>query len=202
MPSTRLPNASTETPMVVCYVKLGTDDSKAHALLLPDALPPFEWHELDVRPSALQGNGVFPSNSMVKRKRWASTHEIPILLPYFGHETIVHSEHELDVVLKVLQGDFETVLLALRELLTICERGEDVLRAAPHLRELTAVRERGRARRKRWAAMLVGGDAGGGDGGGNGGGSGGGGDGRVTARGRRGGRAHVANGWQLPLRLR
>ena len=81
--------------MVVCYVKLGTDDSKAHALLLPDALPPFEWHELDVRPSALQGNGVFPSNSMVKRKRWASTHEIPILLPYFGHETIVHSEHEL-----------------------------------------------------------------------------------------------------------
>ena len=97
--------------MVVCYVKLGTDDSKAHALLLPDALPPFEWHELDVRPSALQGNGVFPSNSMVKRKRWASTHEIPILLPYFGHETIVHGEHELDVVLKVLQGDFETVLL-------------------------------------------------------------------------------------------
>ena len=97
--------------MVVCYVKLGTDDSKAHALLLPDALPPFEWHELDVRPSALLGNGVFPSNSMVKRKRWASTHEIPILLPYFGHETIVHSEHELDVVLKVLQGDFETVLL-------------------------------------------------------------------------------------------
>ena len=51
MPSTRLPNASAETPMVVCYVKLGTDDSKAHALLLPDALPPFEWHELDVRPS-------------------------------------------------------------------------------------------------------------------------------------------------------
>ena len=100
--------------MVIVYVKLGTDNAKPYALLLPEALPPFDWREVDVRPSALHGNGVFPSDASAvgKRKRdWEGAHNIPILLPYFGHETVIHDNHELDMMLKVLKGDFEVVML-------------------------------------------------------------------------------------------
>ena len=109
--------------MVVAYVRLQPRPAgrarvrpRVHALLLPDAELPHAWRELEVRSSALHGSGIFPARSSSAGGDsfvdWATVGPVPIVLPYFGFETVVDDRHTVDMLVKVLKGDFQLVTVS------------------------------------------------------------------------------------------
>lgn len=75
---------------------------RAYRLLLPSASG--EWPELSVRPSKLGGYGAYPASS-----EWRNVGNSPILLPYFGAETVTKDQHAQKMLLAILKGAFERV---------------------------------------------------------------------------------------------
>ena len=98
--------------MVVAFVRLQASLTYAampkagriYALLLPSAVGN-EWAELDVLPSPLGGFGVFPRGDGLS---WIKN---PVLLPYFGVETVVKSTVGFNALLSVLKGAFQNVTI-------------------------------------------------------------------------------------------
>jgi len=103
--------------MVVCMVRLypslapnALPSARVYALLLPSAehIPSSEgatWSELSVQRSGLSGLGVFPGHAAI----WNDVGETPILLPYFGAETVVNDALSLRLFMAVLKGHFVRV---------------------------------------------------------------------------------------------
>ena len=99
--------------MPVCYVSLQGELGKppcptVYALVLPHASRRSDWGEVAVVPSEVDGGGfgVVPRKS--KELDWANL-ATPVLLPYWGLESVVEDAHTLKLVLAVLRGDFEQV---------------------------------------------------------------------------------------------
>ena len=121
--------------MVVAYVSLSksaTDDaprSRVYALLVPSEKES-EWAEVAVRRSPLGGFGLYPRSEA--DTIWSDALAIPVLLPYFGVETVVKDAHGLKALMEVLKGNFERVSVAELQL----QRGRafvaDGLFAVPH----------------------------------------------------------------------
>ena len=109
--------------MVVAYVRLHASPTappsgRVYALLLPSA-DTDEWDEVDVRRSALGGFGAFPVHGPARHKAtcgfsWADTGTTPVLMPYWGKETVTKDDHSRKALIDVLKGNFE--LLTLGEL--------------------------------------------------------------------------------------
>ena len=98
--------------MVVAYVHLysalpatGKPTSRVYRLLLPSAQSK-NWAELSLRPSPFGGYGVFP--------RWNDIDmmSMPVLLPYFGVESVIKDAFAHNALLDVLKGDFQRVTIA------------------------------------------------------------------------------------------
>ena len=98
--------------MVVAYVTLanaptGHADvppaSCVHAMLLPTAEG--SWHQLSIRPSSLGGSGCFANGTDV----WSKVASLPVILPYFGAETVVHHARTQRLLVQVLLGNFVCV---------------------------------------------------------------------------------------------
>ena len=117
--------------MVVVYVRLKastkTDVGKRiYALLLPSGCERngLTWEELDVRSSPLHGAGVFPAHGA--GLLWSESDSTPGLVPYFGNESVVHDNHSVRMLIKVLRGDFECVTVhdvQLRTNFQLCANG-------------------------------------------------------------------------------
>ena len=125
--------------MVVLYVSLDTSlassetpAKRVYALLLADVSG--YWAEVDVQPSTLSGYGVYPSHN--SGLDWSNVGDVPVLMvrervplnapadmsgrfshlacthqPYLGVETVVHDSHALEMIVKVLKGNFERVTI-------------------------------------------------------------------------------------------
>lgn len=66
----------------------------------------WEWPELRVSASSIQGFGLFPRSTA--SLNWASL-ERPVVLPYLGKETEVESHTQARVLRSVLCGNFDLV---------------------------------------------------------------------------------------------
>lgn len=87
-------------------------DRTVYQLLLPrrdDATLTWSWDELDVRESHMHGLGVYPRAG--RAVPWERVRE-PVLMPYFGYETVVEDKHLHRCLVSVLHGDFSTVTVA------------------------------------------------------------------------------------------
>lgn len=100
--------------MVVVFVRLcetatAKPTQTVYGLLLPSA-GDSRWNELDVRDSNINASGLFPSTRAAAL--WANAGTTPLLLPYYGHETVVHSKTAHDCLVSVLKGNFEEIMLS------------------------------------------------------------------------------------------
>ena len=100
--------------MVVAYVRLSSSltpsskpTSHIYALVLPTA-GSIEWEELNVRMLPLGGYGVFPSDEEL----WHDVSSTPVVLPFFGFETVFKDKFAQGPLVDVLQGKFQRVTIA------------------------------------------------------------------------------------------
>lgn len=73
-----------------------------YAMLLPCK---GDWQDISVRPSSVEGFGVFPNSG---RLPWSAL-DVPVLIPYLGVESVVEDQQLLNLLLQVLRGEFETL---------------------------------------------------------------------------------------------
>ena len=102
--------------MVVVYVRLwpsrnphARPSKRVYALLLKSE-GKSAWDELEVRSSLRAGFGVYPKNGNEDAINWARL-TCPVLVPYFGVETVWRDAGTINKLRAVLRGDFQPVVV-------------------------------------------------------------------------------------------
>ena len=128
--------------MVVAYVRFVTNIGRStctvrscvHAMLLPEADDESNWGEIALWESPLHGVGVFPSSA--QHGVWDNVHNIPVALPYFGHESACEDKLTHRCLVDVLKGEFETLVVHDLQRLQNCEYVADELFVVPQKGEM------------------------------------------------------------------